>query len=82
MAKISAQWKAMTTEEQELATDGLIRKTLESMDHELEALHAHTGMEILLFTVHSDVNHYNQPHVFQTGHAASFFDACFGTSAN
>ncbi|KAG2366994.1 hypothetical protein BDR07DRAFT_1258103, partial [Suillus spraguei] len=107
MAELSAQWKGMTMEEQELATDGLMlkigeqhkvkelavhnvplhafhdsRKTLESMDHELEALHARMGIEILLFAVHSDVNHYNQPHVFQTGRTASFFDACFGTSVN
>ncbi|KAG1743995.1 uncharacterized protein EDB91DRAFT_1050810, partial [Suillus paluster] len=57
------------------------RKTLESMDCELEALHTCTGMEILLFAVHSDVDHYNRPHVFQTDCAVSFFNACFGSMA-
>ncbi|KAG2341419.1 hypothetical protein BDR05DRAFT_949745 [Suillus weaverae] len=39
-------------------------------------------IEILLFAVHSDIDHYNQPHIFQTGRTASFFNACFGTSIN
>ncbi|KAG2355133.1 hypothetical protein BDR07DRAFT_1381731 [Suillus spraguei] len=58
------------------------RKTLESMDRELEALYTCMGMEIILFIVHSDVDHFNQPHIFQTDHAASFFNACFGSSIN
>ncbi|KAG1747806.1 uncharacterized protein EDB91DRAFT_1245291 [Suillus paluster] len=56
------------------------RKTLDSNDHELLALNAHTGMEILLFAVCSDVEHFNQLHIFQTLRASAFFDACLGTS--
>ncbi|KAG1797154.1 hypothetical protein EV424DRAFT_1333583, partial [Suillus variegatus] len=56
------------------------RKTLDSIDRELSALNARTGMEILLFAVRSDVEHFNQPHIFQTSHASAFFDACLGTS--
>lgn len=37
-------------------------------------------MEILLFAVRSDVEHFNQPHIFQTSRASAFFDACLGTS--
>ncbi|KAG1897856.1 uncharacterized protein F5891DRAFT_956561 [Suillus fuscotomentosus] len=56
------------------------RKTLDSIDHELSALNARTGMEILLFAVRSDVEHFNQPHIFQTSCTSAFFDACLGTS--
>ncbi|KAG2104974.1 hypothetical protein BD769DRAFT_1393355 [Suillus cothurnatus] len=65
------------------------RKTLDSIDHEscitnnkaqLSALNACTGMEILLFAVLSDIEHFNQPHIFQTSCASAFFDACLGTS--
>ncbi|KAG2140270.1 uncharacterized protein EDB93DRAFT_1252909 [Suillus bovinus] len=56
------------------------RKTLDSIDRKLSALNARTGMEILLFAVRSDVEHFNQPHIFQTSHTSAFFDACLGTS--
>ncbi|KAG1737241.1 hypothetical protein EDB19DRAFT_1829670 [Suillus lakei] len=54
MLKISEQCevKELAVHNVPLHTFHDSRKTLESMDCELEALHTHMGMEILLFTSH------------------------------
>ncbi|KAG2074847.1 hypothetical protein BDR04DRAFT_976639, partial [Suillus decipiens] len=40
----------------------------------------HTGLEVVLLTSHSNIDHFNLLHIFITKHAADFFDACLGSS--
>ncbi|KAG2360203.1 hypothetical protein BDR07DRAFT_1487320 [Suillus spraguei] len=55
-------------------------KTLEKVDRELTTLHSCTGIEFILLAVQGDTEHWNQPHIFNTAHAAEFFDSCLKTS--
>ncbi|KAG0703465.1 hypothetical protein DFH29DRAFT_998462 [Suillus ampliporus] len=41
-----------------------------------------TGMKIIVLAVRSDVDHFNQPHVFHTEHARDFFTACLKSSVH
>ncbi|KAG1785413.1 uncharacterized protein HD556DRAFT_1249922 [Suillus plorans] len=57
-----------------------VRKSLDSLDREIRALNARTGLEVVLLTSRANIDHFNQPHVFVTERAADFFDACLGSS--
>ncbi|KAG2126017.1 hypothetical protein DEU56DRAFT_743179 [Suillus clintonianus] len=57
-----------------------VRKSLELLDREIHALNARTGLEVVLLTSRSNIDHFNQPHIFVTERAADFFDACLGSS--
>ncbi|KAG2128014.1 hypothetical protein DEU56DRAFT_915618 [Suillus clintonianus] len=59
-----------------------VKRTLASIDRELAALNARTGMEIIVLAVRSDVDHFNQPHVFHTKRARDFFTACLKSSVH
>ncbi|KAG2743899.1 hypothetical protein P692DRAFT_20746183 [Suillus brevipes Sb2] len=58
-----------------------VRKTLETLDREARSLNARTGVEVLIIATRSNLDHFNQPHLFHTQRAADFLDACYGTSA-
>ncbi|KAG0697179.1 hypothetical protein DFH29DRAFT_1003968 [Suillus ampliporus] len=58
------------------------KRTLASIDRELAALNARTGIEIIVLAVRSDVDHFNQLHVFHTERARDFFTACLKSSVH
>ncbi|KAG1850258.1 hypothetical protein C8R48DRAFT_778233 [Suillus tomentosus] len=96
MKDLSERWKDMSKDEHEAIMedaelsqrniavssfqDG--KRTLASIDHKLAALNARTGMEIIVLAGHSDVDHFNQPHVFHTERARNFFTACLKSSVH
>ncbi|KAG1756178.1 uncharacterized protein EDB91DRAFT_1241276 [Suillus paluster] len=71
MKDLLERWKDMLKDEREAI-----------MEDALAALHALTGMEIIMLAVHSDVDHFNQPHVFHTKRARDFFTACLKSSVH
>ncbi|KAG2344253.1 hypothetical protein BDR05DRAFT_882795, partial [Suillus weaverae] len=93
-AEISACWKGMTKEEREAATEDVMIELVEQHENkaltphnvplnsfqDLMKLHACTGTEILLIAVCANIDHFNQPHIFQTAHTVNFFDSSIRTS--
>ncbi|KAF8154057.1 hypothetical protein B0H34DRAFT_799961 [Crassisporium funariophilum] len=58
-----------------LSAFGNVNKTLENLEHQIQALHAHTSTEIVLLAVRSNVDHYNPPHAIISSPCMSeFFD--------
>ncbi|KAG1736612.1 uncharacterized protein EDB91DRAFT_1249918 [Suillus paluster] len=83
MKDLSERWKDMLKDEHEAIMEDAVgdlndhgKRTLASIDRKLAALNARTGMKIIMLAVHSDVDHFNQPHVFHTERAHDFFTAC------
>ncbi|KAF7976790.1 hypothetical protein HWV62_5636 [Athelia sp. TMB] len=59
------------------------RKTLETIEKEIMALHARTGVEIAMFAVRGKIGDYLQPFTVQTSSRASdFFHLAFNTPMN
>ncbi|KAG1766623.1 hypothetical protein EV702DRAFT_1204089 [Suillus placidus] len=90
MKDLSECWKDMSKDEREAITEDAIgdlndhreMKELSQRNIALAALNARTGMEIIVLAVRSDVDHFNQPHVFHTERARDFFTACLKSSVH
>ncbi|KAG2154475.1 uncharacterized protein EDB93DRAFT_1248271 [Suillus bovinus] len=93
--ELASRWNNMTKAAQEEETNDAVQSLKEFREMKNLALHnvplnafqdarslnAHTGVEVLIIATRSNLDHFNQPHLFHTQRAADFLDACYGTSA-
>ncbi|KAG1721553.1 uncharacterized protein EDB91DRAFT_1024695, partial [Suillus paluster] len=93
--ELASRWNNMTKAAQEEETNDAVQSLEEFREMKNLALHnvplnafqdarslnARTGVEVLIIATRSNLDHFNQPHLFHTQRAADFLDACYGTSA-